>query len=351
MSSASSDAPRVIRQAAILIVIASLGAGGGALAMSWIGRASQPKLWMSQEAVDLGVMAPFAKTSRSIVLRNTGGSKLVIQDMQASCACTDVELPTRELEPGSETALKLNFTAGESPYSQATITLVTNDPSEQVRFIELRAQKPWGIEVEPRTLFFTSVGASQEVAVSTSRDDVFKEGNEVSATSASEFVTTKVVPEHKKLRAVVVVRRSDQEVTGAFVSSIHVSDKKGLIDEKVRLQLAGQSQIFLPRPGVTMSLPDNSTNRTEDITVLHRTGEPVEVASVDLHGEVRDVLSVDRVNGTEGETIITLGRRTDGKTNGELARLRGYLLVRATAGGREEIFSLPISVSARRQGG
>lgn len=351
MSTELLDRQHLMRRVVVLIVIMTLGAGGGggALAMSWFSRASQPALWISEESVDFGAMSPQEKTSRSLVLRNTGGRKLIIRDVQASCACTGTDLLAKELAPGAETVLKVTFTASDAPYSQAMISLTTNDPERQVRFIELRARKPWGIDVEPRTLFFTSVGVAQEVYVSTSRGDIFKNDNQVSAASATDFVTTTVVPEKKKLRAIVIVRRSDLEVTGTYSSSIRVRDKRALIDEKVRVQLAGQSQIFLPRPGVTLSwpVPDADAGPCE-ISVPHRTGERVEVASIEIDGEVQHVLSVDSVRNTDDETIITLHRTTNGNRDSGSDRLRGYILVNASAGGDSEIFSLPISVSVRR---
>lgn len=333
-----------------LAIVALFGSYAGTKAFSWFGHRSPPRLVLSEEVIDFGELPPLATVSRAVALRNTGGEVLEILRVRTSCSCTAAELPVRRLAPGGEAVLKVTFNAGDSPYSQATVSIATNDPAHKMSQIVVKARKPWGVDIVPRKIYLNGP-SSQEVLVSASRGDLLNGGNEIIATSASNLINTLVVPDSEKMRVSIVVWPSEDRLTGTYSSVIHVADKNGLVDGAVGVQFDEQSQFFVSAPEVSIFRPSavKADRFRRTVEIAHRTDSPVDVISVEIDGEVGRLLSVEDMGVEEGKTVVTISVRLDNSEDRDSLQ-RGHVLVSARSGGSSEMFSFLISTWVERSG-
>lgn len=90
----------------------------------------------------------------TIMLKNTGKERLLINSVRPSCGCTAVLLDTSQLEPGQTAKLdvKLNITNKPGPVVK-TIFIASNDPQNPNVNLYLKADVHVEIEVSPNQYF------------------------------------------------------------------------------------------------------------------------------------------------------------------------------------------------------
>lgn len=92
---------------------------------------AQPKLSVSNDKIDLGVIYNGAIKTAEIKLTNTGKDTLKIVSVQPSCGCTTVKQPKSALAPGESDFLKVEFNStGFRGPSTKYVNITTNDPAK-----------------------------------------------------------------------------------------------------------------------------------------------------------------------------------------------------------------------------
>ncbi len=104
---------------------------------------------ISPLSVDFGDLAPGEVREVRFEVRNRGGSTLILQEVDPVCACT-VASYDEAIEPGGtgEIHAKLD-TRGLSGHLRRGLTVVTNDPTNRMLFLELLANVVPGVDVFP----------------------------------------------------------------------------------------------------------------------------------------------------------------------------------------------------------
>lgn len=71
----------------------------------------QPKIEISDDFQNLGVIPPSAEPDVTFVVRNTGEAPLTISRMYTTCGCTTADLTSRVIPPGKVAILTAHFDA------------------------------------------------------------------------------------------------------------------------------------------------------------------------------------------------------------------------------------------------
>jgi len=97
-----------------------------------------PKIVVQQPEHDFGDIIQGEKVQHNFVVTNTGGDKLVITNVRASCGCTAALPDKKELAPGESTNIKVEFnSAGRVGKQDKTVYVTSNDkenPEVQLKF-------------------------------------------------------------------------------------------------------------------------------------------------------------------------------------------------------------------------
>lgn len=92
-----------------------------------------PRMEFTYTHLDLGRIVQGTKVDSVYVLKNSGGTPLVITDVRGSCGCTvGKDWPKNPVAPGAEASITVSFDSeGRSGRQDKTVTVVanTNPPS------------------------------------------------------------------------------------------------------------------------------------------------------------------------------------------------------------------------------
>ncbi len=100
-----------------------------------------PKILVENAEYNFGTIKTGEKVSHEFVIKNTGKSDLIIRKTTASCGCTVANVKSNVIKPGESTTLTAEFnSAGRSGTQSKTITLITNDPTNQRVILWLRGK-------------------------------------------------------------------------------------------------------------------------------------------------------------------------------------------------------------------
>lgn len=198
---------RAMRWQTIISVVCFVAAIMGAVLLGPHGLASAPpKLFVSREVIDLGVVVP-GKQSLDILLQNRGGKTLKFSKPSTSCNCTQPEIPDR-LQPGTEGLC--NVTVLTSPgKGSSEIVLNSNDPSgaKQIRLSWVGMAKPilspsriicqtapLSKDYEKRITLFCTKGATIEM---TPKIDLYRSSSDIDVSLIDETtIESQLATEH-----------------------------------------------------------------------------------------------------------------------------------------------------------
>lgn len=90
---------------------------------------------ISLSKIDFGEIAYGSAGKRTVYLRNTGKSPLVILDYVASCGCTTVDYEKRPVLPGDSLEINIRFDADEYGPFRKTLRIYANIPSSSVSIL------------------------------------------------------------------------------------------------------------------------------------------------------------------------------------------------------------------------
>jgi hypothetical protein len=103
-------------------------------------KAPAPRLVVEPAEFDFGKVLQQTTLTKELTVRNVGSADLVIEQAQASCGCTVVELDLKPLKPGASRSLRLALRTGSYEGRIAkTVHIRSNDPETPVFTVTLRA--------------------------------------------------------------------------------------------------------------------------------------------------------------------------------------------------------------------
>ncbi len=101
--------------------------------------ALNPKLVLEKNSHDFGTIDAEGTHEIEIRYRNEGQSPVNIRDVQASCPCTAIDMPRRNLEPGDSATLTIRYSPAGTGKEIKQITIFSNDPKNATQTIALTA--------------------------------------------------------------------------------------------------------------------------------------------------------------------------------------------------------------------
>lgn len=93
---------------------------------------AQPQMRFDRESMDVGTILWANPTTAEFKVTNTGNSLLVMNSVDASCACTTVEWPEKGLEPGETASIKAVFDAKALGTFYKEVEIKSNASSDPV---------------------------------------------------------------------------------------------------------------------------------------------------------------------------------------------------------------------------
>ncbi len=105
-----------------------------------LGKAPQIKL--SSKDLDMGVVTSKGKAAQTIIITNTGKSRLEIKKLQVFNSAVSVSLRKKSIEPGQSTKLKVELSAKwlKRTKGEKKVLMITNDPSNPLVMINLKVK-------------------------------------------------------------------------------------------------------------------------------------------------------------------------------------------------------------------
>ena len=262
-----------------------------------------PKIEIAQETKEMGTVPKGQVIETDFVIKNSGGSDLVITDARPSCGCT-VSSFDKLIKPGSEGKVhaSVDTKSFSGPISKS-ILVVSNDPDRpQMNLFVKALVKPF-VDVAPQAYVRFSVvkgdPASQDVIL-ISEEKGFKP---VVAETAQPYVKAEVSPAGDKDK---IAGRPGEQYKLAI--SVLPDAPEGLLNAPVRLTTGVSQQpnlevpvsgIVRPRVSVTPITVNfgNFTAGKDPITrnivvTNNKPGNPIKVtkAEVSVPGFVTDVV-------------------------------------------------------------
>jgi uncharacterized cupredoxin-like copper-binding protein len=99
-----------------------------------------PRLKFEKNQFDFGKVKDGDLLQHTFNYKNTGKSELIIKDVRSSCGCTVPFVSKKNLKPGEEANLKVEFdTSGRSGRNSKSITIFSNDPDNPVFVLTIYA--------------------------------------------------------------------------------------------------------------------------------------------------------------------------------------------------------------------
>ncbi len=123
----------------------------------------QPSAEVPETEYDFGLMEPYARSSHTFVVANTGTAPLVLKSGGTSCKCTLSDLSLTELAPGEALPIKLEWKTGEPRKVFRHYAVVnTNDPKKQEIILGIRGEIKSTISAEPSAISFGRLAPETE---------------------------------------------------------------------------------------------------------------------------------------------------------------------------------------------
>lgn len=117
-----------------LIILVSLIYTQGAVSVA---SELPPQITFTESSYDFGNIEEGEVVIHNFVLKNTGGSTLVLERVKTSCGCTAALPQNREIAPGDTTSIRVSFDShnrtGEKVHK--TVTVYSNDPEHPQAYL------------------------------------------------------------------------------------------------------------------------------------------------------------------------------------------------------------------------
>jgi hypothetical protein len=135
-----------------------------ALCLAAPGLHAQPKISVRDSAFEFGTVAPGSKVAKSTIVTNIGSTDLVIEDITASCGCSNPSIEKSIIPAGSSTRLTVIFD-GKNFFGAIDkgILIVSNDTSRRNYRIPVRAFVAQLLLPDPIVIVFDDTGDGSAV--------------------------------------------------------------------------------------------------------------------------------------------------------------------------------------------
>ena len=101
-----------------------------------------PKIKLSSTNLNMGELLPKGKASQTILITNTGKSRLEIKKLQVFNSAVGVGLSKKSILPGQSTKLKVDLSAKwlKKTKGETKVLMITNDPANPMVMINLKVK-------------------------------------------------------------------------------------------------------------------------------------------------------------------------------------------------------------------
>jgi hypothetical protein len=289
-------------------------------------KAAAPKIEISPETKDAGTVAKGAVVDATFIVKNNGGSDLIISDARPSCGCTVASFD-KVIKPGQEGKIQssVDTKSFSGPISKSVL-IVSNDPERPQMNLFIKAMVKPVVDVLPQAFVRFSVikgdNSGQDVML-LSEEKGFRP---TVAETSQPYVKAEILPAGDKDK--IPGRTGDQ-----YKVHINVTPDapEGLLNAPIRIAtgVAQQPTVEIPVSGivrprvsvtpVTVNFGNFTAGKdpiTRNIIVTNNNpGQPVKVmrAEVSVPGFVTDIVATQ-----EGVSYTVVVKASDRVKKGAL---------------------------------
>ncbi len=132
-----------------------------------VAQSDQPDIEFDVESLDLGTIFQMGTYECSFRFRNAGTARLVVERATSSCGCAAPVLSAKELDPGEEAELNVEFKSemAEGPIVR-NLMVKSNDPDEPIKRLRIAANIVPRLPVKPNSVYFRKVRKSERPTAS-----------------------------------------------------------------------------------------------------------------------------------------------------------------------------------------
>jgi len=294
---------------------------------------ASPRMELSLEDWDLGVIYQWSDPTKEITIKNTGDQDLLIQGINTSCGCTAIVLEDKLVKPGGKTAMKIDFAAYNfSGRFRKEVVVVTNAGSKTVSLHgTIKAEKASVGEVEPDVIDLGVVAPYETKFFKLTIRNKGNIGLPVKGIDVPKgFFMDSAVPEEVSLRGLQTIRLGYRPVKSS-----------GPIDEDITVQLSnsqkelrvkvlgyiaetgqgGDAVIITP---ASIKVSSGTPNPSVEVGIKNQGGGVVEIESVDssFDGSEAELESRRLTPGGTAKVVLSM------KPESLKQSINGYLYIR-----------------------
>lgn len=201
-----------------------------------ITKAPTPRISLPQPSFNFGKASQGDIITHGFVVKNVGTAELNILRVVPGCGCTATDISKRDLAPGEESIIKVDFnTAGFLGKKVRNISVETNDPLMPVSVLTMQGNIEVDVTVRPKAVNFGEVTQGQ-----TARSEFTLTLAEGSKTKISDVST------RSKHLSVSKVKQNGQDLVYAI--TIDSSAQEGTLRGMVTVRLNDQQNTSLTVP-------------------------------------------------------------------------------------------------------
>lgn len=132
------------------------------------------KSFLHRAEIDLGEMRSIDQREVNFDINNWTDTGLTVENATPDCGCTELDLPSRRIEPGKAITGKVTFTAAGMQGDverRIKVLLLTQDGRRFSEVLLLKAKVIWPIKFSPSKLHFRRSSPPFEIEIITRSDD------------------------------------------------------------------------------------------------------------------------------------------------------------------------------------
>lgn len=188
-----------------------------------------PRIELPEPVFAFGSVAEGARVKHDFVVRNAGGSDLVIHQVVPACGCTAASPAQSIVKPGEQTTVHVEFdSTGFSGDKSKATRINTNDAESPSVFITLRGYIEPSLVVQPQRIMFGEIERSDDGSMPT-RDLIIEARGNTTIAGVSSLS-----------RQVTITERSSSPQRRELSVSLSPEVLNGELRERLVVDLAGE---------------------------------------------------------------------------------------------------------------
>jgi hypothetical protein len=100
---------------------------------------TNPQLTMQSYIYDYGYIKNDSLYNGSVILKNVGGSPLIIENVSADCGCTNVSLSKNKIEPEDTCLLSFTYNSFYKEGKQENYIFITTNTDSLIHALQINA--------------------------------------------------------------------------------------------------------------------------------------------------------------------------------------------------------------------